>query len=102
MITIVFRMVIKKGKEEEFKNLTKELTKSAYKDSERCVQYMFHQSVDDPKEFILYEKWRDQKALDAHINRLITLLGPREKNSILPAKLNDYFEKTEDLLYKES
>jgi len=102
MITIIFRIIIKKGTEEEFKNVIKDLTISAYTEPERCIQYAFHQNVHNPREFILYEQWDDQKTLNAHLRRLEVLFGPKAKNSSLPTKLNDYFESTEDLLYKES
>ena len=31
-----------------------------------CLQYMGHQSTDDPCRFVFYELYRDQAALDAH------------------------------------
>jgi quinol monooxygenase YgiN len=30
------------------------------------VQYEAHQSIDNPRKFLIYEKYKDQAALDAH------------------------------------
>ena len=32
-----------------------------------CIQYDFNQSNDEPSLFLVYEKWADQAALDAHM-----------------------------------
>jgi quinol monooxygenase YgiN len=33
------------------------------------VCYRLHQVEDDPCKFVIYEKWRDQAALDFHMNQ---------------------------------
>ena len=32
-----------------------------------CLMYLFHQSIDDPQDFLLYEQYVDELALDAHL-----------------------------------
>ncbi|MGF6691749.1 quinol monooxygenase YgiN [Metapseudomonas resinovorans] len=32
-----------------------------------CVQYILHRSVEAPKDFMIYEIWRDQAALNDHV-----------------------------------
>lgn len=33
------------------------------------VFYMLHEKVDDPAEFVIYECWRNQEALDFHMDQ---------------------------------
>jgi quinol monooxygenase YgiN len=46
-----------------------------------CLHYILHQSKSDPTEFMFYEQWSDQQALDAH--------GKSEHMKALGAKLKD-------------
>ena len=101
MISIVFKMTIKEGKVKEFKGVINLLTLSAHTKLGGAVQYSFYQSEDDEGTFILYEQWENKKNWQAHLDRLVTILGPKAEGSILPKKLIDYFEKKEDILYKE-
>jgi quinol monooxygenase YgiN len=57
-----------------------------------CLTYTFLQQSDAPCEFVLYEQWRDQAALDAHLARLDRSIGLRA--------LFDFFEKTQSLRYE--
>lgn len=100
MISIAFKMIIKKEEEKEFINtIIPQLVKSANENG--CIYYDFYQGLENPGEFILHEKWPSKENWNAHLERLVTLLGPKAEGSILPKKLLDYFEKTEDILYKE-
>ncbi len=71
MITVLFYMTVKAGREEEFRELAKQLTISTHAEDEGCIAYTFHQQTDTPREFVLYEQWRDEVALSAHLNRLL-------------------------------
>ena len=33
-----------------------------------CLMYVGHQSTENPRKFLLYERYKDQAALDAHRN----------------------------------
>lgn len=100
MITIVFKVTIKKGKEEEFgKLVVPQLIQSAKENN--CLEYSIDQNVENNCEFVLQEKWKDKLTWDDHLNNLIKLFGEKPKDSILPVQLENYFEKTESILYKE-
>lgn len=101
MISIVFKMTIKKGKEEEFKEVVNKLVLSALIKPNSAVYYSFYNSLANKQDFILYERWDNKGDWQAHLDRLVTILGPKAEDSILPKNLLDYFEKTEDILYKE-
>lgn len=83
MITIVFKMTIKKEKEKEFKTkIIPQLVTSA--NANNCVQYNFYQSLEIDQEFILHEKWKNEENWNRHLHNLITIFGEKAKRSILP------------------
>lgn len=90
-ITILFFMTAKAGREDEMRELAPSLTESTRAEDEGCINYVFHQRVDNPREFVLYERWRDRAALDAHLARLQAVSG-------LPA--SDGLEKTETIFLR--
>jgi quinol monooxygenase YgiN len=99
MITILFHVTVKDGKEQEFHDLAIRMTEVTRAEDEGCLTYVFHQRRDNPKEYVLYEQWRDQEALNAHIAHLQTLLGPPAPGGRLPAALLDLCEKTQPVFY---
>ncbi|KKS55770.1 MAG: Antibiotic biosynthesis monooxygenase [Candidatus Gottesmanbacteria bacterium GW2011_GWA1_42_26] len=102
MITIVFRMVIKKEKLAEFQQLVTLLTVTTREKDAGCLLYDFYQNASQKNEYLLYEKWKDKTFLDKHLARLRALLGPADPGKILSRKLNDCFASTEDVYYHES
>ena len=48
------------------------------------LTYVFHQRQDNPREFMLYEQWRDEAALDAHVIHCQAVFGPPGPNGRLP------------------
>jgi len=34
-----------------------------------CIDYVLHQSADDPSVFLFYENWRSQADLDTHLQK---------------------------------
>ncbi len=92
-------MIVKDGKEQDFHDLAVRLTEVTRADDEGCLSYVFHQRQNDPKEYVLYEQWRDREALDAHIAHLETLLGPPTPGGRLPAALLDLCESAHPVLY---
>lgn len=69
-ITFLFFMTAKAGREEECRELATRVTETTRAENEGCISYVFHQQNDNPREFVLYEQWRDQAAVDAHLARL--------------------------------
>lgn len=72
---------------EEFINTASLLTRETRNKRKGCLAYSFHQRVDSPTEFVLYEQWASQADLDAHIDQLSELLGPPAPGQRLPEKL---------------
>jgi hypothetical protein len=93
-------MVIKKEKLTEFNKLVKVLTTTTNNEDNGCVFYEFYQGIKLKSEYILYEKWKNKKSLDKHLQRLRQLLGPTKSGEVLSKKLKDCFKEAEDILYK--
>jgi quinol monooxygenase YgiN len=86
MLTILFEVTVNEGLEEEFADLAKEMMRSTHALDEGCITFVWHRQPDDPRKFVLYEQWRDEPAVNAHLARLIGEIG-RER-------FFGYFEKT--------
>jgi quinol monooxygenase YgiN len=65
MIVLIVHMTIQPGKQEECIRILRELTAETLKEP-GCVQYVTHQSTENPLSFAFYESYADQAALDAH------------------------------------
>ena len=65
MIVLKVDMVVKPGMEEKCKELVRHLHEHSRKEP-GCVQYVGHQSTDDPRKFMFYEVYKDEAALQAH------------------------------------
>jgi quinol monooxygenase YgiN len=65
MVTVVAEMAAKPGREAD---LTQELLRmvEATRAEDGCVQYDLHVSTEHPGNFVFYENWTTQEALDLH------------------------------------
>ena len=85
MITILFHMTTKPGREAECAKVAKELMASTKAEDDGCIAYTFYRRGDQPRELLLFEQWRDADALNAHIARLQSVLGPPDDHEPYPA-----------------
>jgi quinol monooxygenase YgiN len=69
-ITVLLFMTAKEGKEEEFIEMATQATETTHAEDKGCINYVFHQQTDNSREFVLYEHWKDQASLSAHLTRL--------------------------------
>lgn len=90
-INILFRARVKKGKEEEFYKQAAKMNEISAGEF-GCISFTYHQKIDDPCDFFLYEQWRDMESLKAHIKNLQKLFGPAEEGEMFPKGLLDYWE----------
>jgi quinol monooxygenase YgiN len=65
MIVLIVHMTVKPDTEEECKRLLRDMAKETHKEP-GCLQYVVHQSTENPQNFAFYEQYADQEALDAH------------------------------------
>ena len=64
-----------------------------------CLTYSFNQNKEIPTEFVLYEQWESQEALDDHIKELFEILGPAKPGHPAPEKLMNMFEMAKPVFY---
>ena len=65
MIVLKVDMQVKAGMEEKCKEIIRHLHEHSRKEP-GCVQYVGHQSTEDPRKFLFYEQYKDAAALAAH------------------------------------
>ncbi len=65
MIVLAVTWIAKAGQEERAADLFRELTRESRKEP-GCAMYVVHRRRDDPRQFFIYEQYRDDAALEAH------------------------------------
>ena len=100
-VTLLFSVTAKEGREKEFAALAATLTKVTRAEDDGCLAYVFLQQQSNPREFVLYEQWRDGAALKAHIAHLQKMYGPpRPEGGGIPAAILDLAEQSRAVRYK--
>jgi quinol monooxygenase YgiN len=109
MITVLFYMTIKPGREAEASKVAAEATATTKAEDRGCINYAFLRRSDNPRELVLYEQWHDQDALNAHVARLQRVYGPPNDQEPyspahhrrrLPKAFLDLFDKTDAVRYE--
>ena len=101
MLTIMVHAKIKEEFLEEYIEMASLLTSETRHKRQGCIAYSFCQRMDEPTEFVLFEQWENQQALDAHIKQLVLLLGPPSPGGLLPEKLMNMYERGIPHYYNE-
>ena len=101
MLTIMIQARIKEDRLEEYLEMAALLTRETRGKRPGCISYSFNQSIESPTEFVLYEQWETQEALDNHIQALCKLLGQPEPGKLLPEKLLAMYESAMPIFYRE-
>jgi quinol monooxygenase YgiN len=98
--TIIFSITVKEGNEQEAAEVFQRLTKSTHAEDEGVITYVFLQQQNNPREYVLYEQWRDSAALNAHLTRLRKVFGPAREGGSIPAAILDLFETSRAVRYR--
>jgi len=80
---VLFSVIVKDGLLVEFQRMAAELTRTSRAD-DGCIAYTFYRQTDEESNYVLFEQWRDQPALTAHLQHLIRDLGPPDDDPSLP------------------
>ena len=75
------------------------LTSITREEDAGCLAYIFHQQLNAPREYVLYEQWENQQHLGNHLSHLRELLGPAAKGAQLPESLLNMCESTHSVFY---
>lgn len=65
-LTIIAKLRAKPGMESRVRETFGVLREPTHREA-GCVEYEFHQSVENPREFVFYENWTSAAHLDAHL-----------------------------------
>ncbi len=65
MLTLVAKLTVKPGREEEFQSLMTSVVPKVREEPGNKA-YAFHRSVEDARTFMFYEKYDDEAALAVH------------------------------------
>ncbi len=68
-IVLFARLKVKKGTEGEAKRAALSIIEKSRAES-GCLNYDFHQVIDDAAVFLWHETWENETAIDAHANSL--------------------------------
>lgn len=67
MITIIFRMKMQEGKEEEALAGLRKMTEAVEAEEPNAAAYLFMRPQDDPLEVVLFESYADDAAFKNHM-----------------------------------
>ncbi len=67
-IVLFARLKVKKGKEDEAKQAALAIVADSRAEA-GCLNYDFHQAIDDTTIFFWHETWANKSALDAHFKK---------------------------------
>jgi quinol monooxygenase YgiN len=66
VLSVIATLRVKEGKEEETRAFLKELASGVRENEPETVAYVCHQRKDDPRSFIVYEKYKSEEAFRTH------------------------------------
>lgn len=66
MLTVIAKILVKADKIEEAKSGLLALVAPTLEEN-GCIDYVLHQSNDDPRLFFFYENWTDRESLENHL-----------------------------------
>ncbi len=89
MLTIFFHMTCKPECAAAAQALVTEMTRVTRAEDDGCISYIFHRRLDKPSHWLLYEQWRDQAALEAHMANMKRHFGEPPPGARLPARLHE-------------
>ena len=65
-ITVIAKLKVKPGCEAQFETAAREMIAAARAAEPGTINYILHKNLRDATEFVYYEVYQDQAALDAH------------------------------------
>lgn len=98
MLNIVYRVVIKEGQEQAFRELAETtLIPEAIK-MPGCRRFSLFQNGAAAREFIFFETWDNEQSVHEYKRTLVSLLGKPRPGEEFPEALNRLIAEDEDLV----
>ena len=91
-LTMLGYLTVKEGRVDEFIRRNTENGKATRVEDEGCITYILYQLADEDRKFVLYEQWRDEASLNAHIARMQRAYGVPPPGEVLPAAFLDLLD----------
>jgi quinol monooxygenase YgiN len=66
MPTIIAKLKVKAGNEKQFEDAARKMIETVRSAEPGTLQYVLHRSTKDPTQFVYYEVYKDQEAVDHH------------------------------------
>jgi len=98
MHKIIYRVVVKAGQEEAFRQLASGVLIPQALQMSGCQLFTLFCNIGNAREFIFYEQWAVHADVAAYKQKLLEILGPAHPGEEFPARLNDLIEADEDLV----
>jgi len=92
MITLIVPINAKRGKADEVRERIIDLAKKTRKEKGN-VNYILNESVEKPGNFVIYENWKNQKALDFHMEQEYLQSFLKDSKKLLSGKVVGTFCK---------
>ena len=92
-VTMLITLTIKTGSEDKMREIASYLNESTNDSDKGCIYYAFHQQVENPNTLVIFERWQDSAALQAHLTRLQDVYGPPAPGELFPPPLLELIEK---------
>lgn len=97
MVEIIYRVLIKPGREQSFKDLAENTLIPEAQKLTACKLFSLYQNTANRREFIFHERWDDHRSVDEYKQNLIAILGNPKPGEEFPQKMNDLIQEDEDL-----
>lgn len=65
-ITVIAKLKVQPGKDADFEAAARQMIATVKESEAGTLAYILHKNTKDPTEFVYYEVYQDQAALDAH------------------------------------
>ena len=99
MISVLFYCTGKNGTDGSLRELLAEM-QCISREHDRAVNYTFLQQADAPRQWALFEQWRDRAHLAAHVENMKRQFGEPPPGARLPARLHALVEKSSFTFYE--
>ena len=83
-VSLFAYLTVKEGSEELFKQRLANLVQRVRSEEEGCLRYELYRRSDNPREYVVVEKYCDQQALDLHNAGLVQKFGEPAPGEGLP------------------
>lgn len=99
MITVLFYLTGKEGRDEPLRALLGEMQRVS-RDQDEALHYTFMQERERPREWALFEQWRDRAHLEAHVASMKRHFGEPPPGARLPARLHELTADCRTVFYR--